>query len=170
MLILSTPFIWGRQLIHYLDFPSIFLFVGEVFFNEEYDEYHLVFVFISWWKLHDVCDTQVVAKESSSWGNKLFLSVIQLKVNFILDLQSQHYELYYGVQRLRCLGYSISFENEFPFSFVIFLNVISVMLHALLHLHPIYVMSSSFPINTLLQSPWLTAFTFVYNRREKALG
>lgn len=67
-----------------------------------------------------MCDTQVVAKESSSWENKLFLSVIQFKVNFILDLQSQHYELYYGVQRLRCLGYSISFENEFPFSFVIF--------------------------------------------------
>lgn len=33
---------------------------------------------------------------------------------------SQCYELYYSVQRLRCLGYNISFENEFSFSFVIF--------------------------------------------------
>lgn len=44
------------------------------------------------------------------------------------------------------------------------------MLHALLHLHPINVMSSSFPINTLLQFPWLIGFTFVRSKREEGLG
>lgn len=60
-------------------------------------------------------DTQVVAKESSSWEKKLFLSVVQFEVSFILDAQNQHYELHYGVQRLRCFGYNICFENELPF-------------------------------------------------------
>lgn len=52
-------------------------------------------------KLPYVCDTQMVAKESSSWEKKLFLSVVQLKVNFILGVENQHYELYYYVQRLK---------------------------------------------------------------------
>jgi len=66
-----------------------------------------------------VCDIQAVAKESLSWEKKLSLSV-QFQVNFILDIQSQRHELCYGVQRLKCLGYSISSKNEFSFSFVIF--------------------------------------------------
>lgn len=52
-------------------------------------------------KLPYVCDMQMVAKESLSWEKKLFLSVIQLKVNFILGVENQRYELYYYVQRLK---------------------------------------------------------------------
>lgn len=36
-----------------------------------------------------MCNTQVVARESSSWEKKLFLSVVPFKVNFILGVQSQ---------------------------------------------------------------------------------
>lgn len=67
-----------------------------------------------------MCHTQVVARDSSSWEKKCFLSVVRFKVNFILGVQSQCYELYYGVQSLSSVGYSVSFENDFSFSFVIF--------------------------------------------------
>lgn len=66
-----------------------------------------------------MCAIQVVVKESLSWEKKLYLSV-WFQINLILDIQSQHYELGHGVQRLKCLRYSISSENEFSFSFVIF--------------------------------------------------
>lgn len=48
----------------------------------------------------------MVAKESLSWEKKLYLSV-WFQVNLILDIQSQHYELGHGVQRLKCLRYSM---------------------------------------------------------------
>lgn len=100
MLILGTPFSWGRQLICCLDIPGMSLFVGEVFY----------FYFFLRWKLPDICDTQVVAKESSNWEKKLS---IQFEVNFILDVKGN---VMHCIMEFTGWGVlDTSFENEFPF-------------------------------------------------------
>ena len=69
-------------------------------------------------------------------------------LNFILDLHSQCYQLRYGVEGSPWIQY---FFWKWIFClFCDLLNVAPIMLHALLHLHLVNVMSSSFPINTLL--------------------
>ena len=137
MLILGTSYSWGRQLICCLDIPGMSLFVGEVFY----------FCFFLWWKLPDMCDTQVVAKESSSWEKKLS---IQFEVNFTLDVQGNVIICFMEFGGWDVLDTILLLKMNF-LCFPDFVNVALVMLHALLHLHGVYVMSSSFPINTLLQ-------------------
>lgn len=145
MLILYTPFSWGQQLICCSIFPKMSLLVGGIFFSyEEYEKYPSVTRW--WWKLPDVCESQGIFK----LGRETF---VQFKGNFILDVQRQRHELYYGGQRLRCLGYTISFENGFPFLLWFCkrcINYASCIVTSSSHLHRVYVMSSSFPINTLL--------------------
>lgn len=152
MWILGPLLSWGYQLIYCLDSLK-FLYLSERFFLRGIWQISSGYCLV--WKLPYVCDIQVVAKESLRWEKALFLSV-QFQVNFILDIQSQRWVV------LQCSEIKVLdtvFLLKLNFLFLLwFFKCCTSYAHALLHLHPINVTSSSFPINTLLRFPWCIGF------------